>query len=51
LSQEIKAILIVVSATLAALLVHHVAEQAQVSASSAASSKLPDRSDANPFFQ
>ena len=51
LSQEIKAILIVVSATLAALLVHHVAEQAQVSASSAAPSKLPDRSDAIPFFQ
>jgi hypothetical protein len=51
LSQEIKAILIVVSATLAALLVHHVAEQAQASAGMVASSKPPDPADAIPFFQ
>ena len=40
MSQEIKTILIAVSATLAALLVHHLAEQAQASAGTFVSSKL-----------
>jgi hypothetical protein len=51
MKQEFKTILIVVSATLAALLVHHVAEQAQASAGMVASSKPPDPADAIPFFQ
>ena len=51
MSQEIKTLLIVVSATLAALVVHHALEQAQASARPFVSSKLPDLGDPIPIFQ
>jgi hypothetical protein len=50
-SQEIKTILIVASATLAALVVHHALEQAQASAGPFVSSKRPDLGDPIPIFQ
>ena len=51
MSQEIKTMLIAVSATLAALLVHHALEQAQASAGTFVSSKRPDLGDPIPIFQ
>ena len=51
MSQEIKTMLIVVSATLAALLVHHALEQAQASAGPIVSSKLPDPEFPLPTFE
>jgi len=51
MSQEIKTMLIAVSATLAALLVHHALEQAQASAGPIVSSKLPDPEFPLPTFQ
>lgn len=48
--QEIKIILIVVSATLAALFVHHSLEQAQASAGTIAWPKLPDADFTLPTF-
>jgi hypothetical protein len=49
--QEIKTVLIAISATLAALVVHHALEQAQASAGPFVSSKLPDLGDPIPIFQ
>ena len=51
MSQEIKTMLIAVSATLAALVVHHALEQAQASARPFVSSKLPDLGGPIPIFQ
>ena len=50
MNQEIKIILIAVSATVAALLVHRSFEQAQASAQPFVGSKLPEVADAiSPF--
>ena len=51
MSQEIKTMLIVISATLAALLVHHALEQPQASAQPVVSSKLPDPEFPLPTFE
>ena len=51
MSQEIKTMLIVVSATLAAFFVHHALEQAQASAGPIVSSKLPDLEFPLPTFE
>jgi len=51
MSQEIKTILIAISATMAALYVHHALEQAQASARPFVSAKLPEVADAIPIFQ
>jgi len=48
--QEIKTILIVVSATLAALFVHHSLEQAQASAGTIILPKLPDQDFTLPTY-
>ena len=49
--QEFKTMLIVGSATLGALHVHHALEQAQASARPFVSAKLPEVADTNPIFQ
>ena len=51
MSQEIKTVLIAISATLAALLAHHALEQAQASAGPIVSSKLPDLEFPLPTFE
>ena len=51
MSQEIKTMLIAISATLAALYVHHAVEQAQASAGPFVSSKLPDPEFPLPTFE
>ncbi len=48
MSQEIKTILIAVSATLAALLVHYLSEQVQASTRPVVPLKLPEVADAIP---
>jgi hypothetical protein len=49
--QELKTILVVVSATLAALFVHHALEQAQASAATISVPALLQADDAGQFFQ
>ena len=51
MTQEIKTILIAITATLAALYVHHALEQAQASARPFASLTLSDLGDPLPIFQ
>ena len=49
--QELKTILIVVSATLAALFVHHALEQAQAAAATVSVPALLQADDASQIFQ
>jgi hypothetical protein len=49
--EDIKTVLIAISATLAALFVHHFLDEAQASAGTFVSSKLPDLGDPIPIFQ
>jgi hypothetical protein len=51
MSQEIKTVLIAISATLAALVVHHSLEQAQASARPVVWSAPQDPIDAIPLFE
>ncbi len=51
MSQEIKTVLIAITATMAALYVHHALEQAQAVARPFVSLKLPEVADTLPIFQ